>query len=79
MLMNFALSLILMTPLQGEGELRADTFDAHFRRIRPQPGESPWTEIPWLTDLHEARRKAAAEGKPLFVQAAGKASSLGAC
>jgi len=35
--------------------------------IRPQPGESRWAEIPWLTSLTEARRKAAAEGKPLFV------------
>ena len=79
MSMRLALVLILMPPVHGEGDLRADTFDAHFQRIRPRPGESPWTEVPWLTDLHEARRKAAAEGKPMFVQAGGKSSSIGAC
>jgi hypothetical protein len=79
MSMHVALAMILLAPAQAEGDLRAETFDRHFKRIRPQPGESPWAEIPWLTDLHEARRKAAAEGKPIFVQAAGKSSSMGAC
>ena len=75
--MNFALALILAS--LGDGDLRAETFESRFQQIRPRPGESAWTEIPWLTDLHEARRKAAAEGKPMFVQAGGKALSIGAC
>ena len=33
--------------------------------IKPQQGESPWREIAWLTNVTEARRKAAAEGKPM--------------
>ena len=71
---SFALALILTS--LGDGD---DTFESRFQRIRPRPGESAWTEIPWLTDLHEARRKAAAEGKPMFIQAGGKANSIGAC
>jgi hypothetical protein len=47
--------------------------------IRPQPGESRWMEIPWQIDLHEARRKAAAEGKPLFVLSGGGATAIGPC
>src|SRR5262245_24966954 len=35
--------------------------------LKPHPGESRWREIPWLTSLCEARRKAAAEGKPIVV------------
>jgi hypothetical protein len=38
--------------------------------VKPHPGESPWQEIPWITDLWEARKKAAAEGKPMFVWSA---------
>jgi len=36
-------------------------------------------EIPWLIDVHEARHKAAAEGKPLFVYSGGGATGIGPC
>ncbi|MCI0743376.1 MAG: hypothetical protein L0Y72_30485 [Gemmataceae bacterium] len=38
--------------------------------IRPRKGEAIWSEIPWITDLWEARKKAAQEGKPIFVWSA---------
>jgi hypothetical protein len=38
--------------------------------IKPRAGEAPWEEISWMTNLWEARTKAAAEGKPLFVWSA---------
>ena len=46
-----------------------DQFDKLFTMIRPQAelGETKWTEIPWLTNTLEARRKAAAEDKPIIV------------
>lgn len=44
--------------------------------IKPQPGESPWREIEWLTDVHDARVTAAAEGKPLLIFTAADGSSL---
>lgn len=31
------------------------------------PKDEKWTEIPWQTDLQEARRRAAEEKKPLFM------------
>jgi hypothetical protein len=34
--------------------------------IKPHAGEAPWSTIPWLTDVWEARRRAAEEGKPIF-------------
>jgi hypothetical protein len=37
--------------------------------LRPQPGESRWMEIDWYPSVWEARQKAAAEGKPLFLLA----------
>lgn len=47
--------------------------------IKPQPGESKWTEIPWLLSVHDARVKAAAEGKPIFIWSSGGALPLGTC
>ncbi len=35
--------------------------------ILPGPEEDKWSQIPWLTNLWEARQKAAAEGKPILL------------
>lgn len=59
--------------------LNAETFAPIHKQIRPQAGESLWMAIPWLTDLHAARQKAAAEGKPLFLMVSGKGLSIGMC
>ncbi len=42
-------------------------FERLHQEIRPRPGEALWAEIPWMYDLHKARKKAAEEGKPLCV------------
>jgi hypothetical protein len=43
----------------------ADQFDKLRALVKPKPGG--YDDIPWMTDLWEARKKAAAEGKPLLV------------
>ncbi len=35
--------------------------------IKPSAEEDKWAQIPWLTSLWEARKKAAAEGKPILL------------
>ena len=35
--------------------------------IAPAKQEQEWLSIPWETDLAEARRKAAAQNKPIFL------------
>ncbi|MFT5124494.1 MAG: hypothetical protein ACI9TH_000549 [Kiritimatiellia bacterium] len=55
----------------------ADRFDALHQSIKPQPGESPWREIPWLTDVTEARKRGLAAGKPLLFFTAADGSPLG--
>ncbi len=35
--------------------------------MKPSAEEDKWVQIPWLTSLWEARRKAAAEGKPILL------------
>ena len=47
-----------------------DQFDRLHALIRPAPNESKWAAIPWETCLWSARRRAAAEGKPLLIWAA---------
>lgn len=66
-------------PTPPEVNLDGETFAQLRKQIRPQPGESRWMEIPWLIDVHEARQKAAVEGKPLFVYSGGGATGIGAC
>lgn len=69
----------LAAPAGRGQELTPATFERLHRQIKPQPGESRWAEIPWLIDLHEARQKAAALGKPLFVMSGGGATAIGPC
>lgn len=69
----------LAQPAPAGVKLDAETFLQLHKQIRPQPGESRWLELPWMIDLHAARQKAAAEGKPLFVLSGGGATGIGAC
>ena len=54
----------------------AADFDRLLAEIKPQPGESPWREIPWLTNITEARQRAVAENKPLVIFTAADGSPL---
>lgn len=57
-------------------EISAVDFERLLAAIKPQRGESPWREIPWLTNVTEARRKASAENKPLVIFTAADGSPL---
>ena len=65
--------------LHAQDGIPVDQFDSLRSLIRPHEGESRWREIEWLTSLHEARVKAAAEGKPIFLWSGGGAPPLGGC
>lgn len=47
--------------------------------IRPEAGESRWMEIDWHPTVWEARRKAAAEGKPIFIMAGSGGAPAAGC
>src|SRR5262245_28755778 len=42
------------------------SFESIHRMIGLQPGEYRWDEIPWITSIWHARKKAAAEDKPIL-------------
>ena len=67
---------LLAVPDDGGRPIPPERFDELFALVKPQPGECKWLEIPWLTDVLEARKKAAKEGKPLMLWA-GKGHPLG--
>jgi hypothetical protein len=62
----FGMGAVLAEERQTPG-ISPEQFAKVHKLIRPQPGESRWREISWLTSLWEARIKAAAEGKPIVV------------
>jgi hypothetical protein len=45
----------------------AQTAEQLIEVISPAKSEAAWLSIPWETDLAVARRKAAAENKPIFL------------
>ena len=49
------------------------------RMLKPRPGESRWMEVAWHPTVWEARRKAAAEGKPLFLWAGSGGAPAAGC
>src|SRR5262245_66506349 len=49
--------------------LATDSFDKLHRVLKPQRGESRWMEIEWHLSVWEARQRAAAEGKHIFLLA----------
>jgi hypothetical protein len=51
----------------ADGAVTDEEFQRLHKEIRPRPGEAVWATIPWMYDLHKARRQAAEDGKPLCV------------
>src|SRR5262245_5945264 len=51
----------------GADEIVPADFDKLRAMIKPRPGAALHEQLPWQASLWEARKKAAAEGKPLFV------------
>lgn len=52
-----------------KSRLTPEQFDALHALVKPATGEARWAEIDWMpsSDIWGARKKAAAEGKPLFI------------
>ncbi len=63
----------------GDGAVKPERFQELHRLIRPQAGELKFWEVPWLLGIHEARRRAAAERKPILVWAGAGGPPIGVC
>lgn len=69
--------VVWTAPAAAAEAIKAEQLQPLHSAIKPQPGESKWAAIPWLTNLQEARWRSAAEDKPLFVWRAGGGEVLG--
>jgi hypothetical protein len=59
-----------MTPSYGQSSVEklSETQVEHLlKTIRPSEGEDPFATIPWQTNLWDARKLAAKEGKPILL------------
>jgi hypothetical protein len=76
-----------LPPAPGHGpisglQLKPETFDRFRSLIRPDDGDYAWRQIRWHTDFWTARKKAAAQDKPILVfwlDGAGYHDPLGLC
>jgi hypothetical protein len=62
--------------------LSTQSFPLLHRLIRPHPDDYKWEQVPWLTSLWHARRRASEENKPIFFFGTGGAGfndPLGNC
>lgn len=50
-------------------ELSPDAFAKLHKLMAPGPEDSQWMQVPWMasSNIYAARKKAAAEGKPLLL------------
>ena len=67
--MKWIAAIVLMS-LQDPVGVKPTSLEETLALVRTSPGEARWDEIPWTTSLWEGRKRAAAEGKPLFIWAA---------
>ena len=72
----------MMGMLVLAGHVFGETQDGDLQRfaaaVKPAPEELKWQKIPWIPDLAEGQRLAAAEGRPIFLWASGD-PPLGRC
>lgn len=59
--------LMLAAALPAAEPIKPHQFAALHSLIRPRADEDKWAAIPWLTNLWQARQRAAAEGKPILL------------
>jgi len=62
-----AIAFLTCSAQTSAQQLRPEEFNTLQRLIKPTADELKWEQIPWMTDLWEARRKADTEGKPIFL------------
>ena len=78
MILKFILTLLAFSACGLNARPQSEQeFQRIHSLIKPQPGESPWRQINWLTSVSEARQRAATENKPILIFTAADGSPLG--
>jgi hypothetical protein len=61
------LVLLALGTVRSADPIAPEKLDKLRAVIKPQAGEDKWADIPWLSSLWEARKQAAAQGKPILL------------
>jgi hypothetical protein len=61
------LLLLSISAVHASEPIKPAQFAKLHALIKPQADEEKFLQIPWMTNLWEARKKAAAEGKPILL------------
>ena len=72
-------SLSAVASAQESAAPAAQSFGVLHALVKPRAGESRWMEIDWYPSVWEARKKAAAEGKPIFLMAGSGGAPAAGC
>jgi hypothetical protein len=59
--------LVFLVASRAAEPIGPKEFQQLLTAVKPQSGEDKWAEIPWLSSLWQARKQAAAEGKPILL------------
>jgi hypothetical protein len=62
-----ASTLFVARPAVGVEPITPEQFATLHALIKPTSQEEKWSQIPWMESLWQARKKAAAEGKPILL------------
>lgn len=65
--------------LNAPARLTAEQFAAYQSLVKPASDETPWAKISWHASVWEARKLAAAQGKPILIWSGGGSPPLGVC
>ena len=67
-LLTCGLAWAAVTPMANTAEpIGPDRFATLQTLIKPDRGEDAWAQVPWMTDLWQARQMAARLGKPILL------------
>lgn len=58
---------LVISPSRASEPIKPQQFDKLHALIKPSADEEKFMKIPWLTDLWEARKKAAADDRPILL------------
>ena len=67
LLLGLLTGMALEQTLSAAEPIRPDQFDKLRALIKPDDREDRWAQIPWLTDLWQARKLASQQGKPILL------------
>lgn len=67
LLLLCGLAWLAVAPAPAADPIKPDDLPGLLAQIKPDADGDAWEKVPWLTDLWEARKRAAAQGKPILL------------